>query len=155
MLEVRGDLWDFHKAGHWVVITVNEVRTNKGRAVMGRGVALQAAQRWPELPVLLGNTIAQNGNHVAHANTYRLIFFPVKHDWRELADLELIKRSAEELVRLADNFPVTFDGGIRICLPRPGCANGGRTWEEVGPILENVLHGDERFMIVDWRSYTV
>ncbi len=148
MLEVRGDIWDFHKGGHWVCITTNGKRNLRGRAVMGRGVALQAAERWPELPVVVGNHIAEQGNHLAGFMKYKLITFPVKHDWRDKADLELIERSAQELVMAADMEGI-YQGGMRICLPRPGCGNGGLKWEEVEPVLEKVLHGDERFMIVD------
>lgn len=152
MLEVRGDLWDFHGAGHWVVVTTNGKRNRQGQAVMGRGVALQAADKWPEFPLVVGNHIATKGNHVAAFMKYRVITFPVKHDWRERADLELIERSAHELVMAADTG--VYTPGMRICMPRPGCANGGRTWEEVGPVLEGVLRGDDRFMIVDRRAHT-
>jgi hypothetical protein len=39
---------------------------------MGRGVALQAACRWPQLPYLLGEEIGRHGNHVVLMAKYRI-----------------------------------------------------------------------------------
>jgi hypothetical protein len=70
--------------------------------------------------------------------------FPVKHHWREKADLDLIERSARQLVELADRF-----GYQRLLIPRPGCGNGQLSYEEVRPVLKGILTGD-RFVIVSY-----
>jgi hypothetical protein len=58
------------------------------------------------------------------------------------AGLELIKRSAGELVLLADKYP----GYLRICLPRPGCGNGQLEWRDVKQVIRPIL--DDRFVVV-------
>ena len=151
MLEATGDLWILAK-GSPLCITTNGDINSRGRAVMGRGIALEAAQRFPELPRELAKLIAMYGNHVhplfwhpisGLVNLYFLISFPVKDDWREAADPKLILRSAIELVKLADRMLLDF---LKIYLPRPGCSNGHLKWEDVKPIIEPLL--DDRFVVV-------
>jgi len=50
MQEITGDIWEQHKLGRWIVITTNGAIKNDGSCVMGRGVAKQAADKYPELP---------------------------------------------------------------------------------------------------------
>ena len=69
---------------------------------MGRGRARQAAERFPELPRKLASRISAEGNHVFYFPEYRLITFPVKHNWWEAADLGLIERSARELLKIIE-----------------------------------------------------
>jgi O-acetyl-ADP-ribose deacetylase (regulator of RNase III) len=69
-----------------------------------------------------------------------LVVFPVKHEWMELADLALIQQSAYELIALADRLEWR-----RVVLPRPGCGNGGLTWDQVQPLLWDL---DDRFVVV-------
>jgi hypothetical protein len=114
--------------------------------VMGRGVALQAIQRMPDLQFALGAEIRHAGNHVYAFWKYRVVSFPVKAHWREQADLELISRSARELSGLSIT---RADGGLvrPIYLPRAGCGNGRLRWEDVRPLLAAIL--DDRFIIVE------
>jgi hypothetical protein len=139
MTEIKGNIWDFWNKGYWIAITTNVFVRANGKAVMGRGVALQAARRFPELPKRLGSRIQQYGNHVFSFTDYRLFTFPVKHFWFEKADLELIACSARELAR-------DLDG--RVYLPRPGCGNGQLDWNVVKPMLTGLL--DDRFVIVEY-----
>lgn len=128
MIEVTGNLWTY-PAGDARVITTNGTVKKNGECVMGRGCALEAKQHWPELPKALGNLIKERGNIVSHIPTYvginNLWAFPVKHNWNEKADIDLIKRSALQLVEIMDD----LGAGFRvIVLPRPGCGNGGLRW---------------------------
>jgi hypothetical protein len=139
--ELKGNLWDYHVNGEWCCITTNGFVKLTGECVMGKGVAFQAKYRFPNLPMELGARIKEDGNHVFTFSSYRLITFPVKHKWWELADLDLIKRSAEELYDYLD-----AAGSIkRVYLPRPGCGNGMLTWKLVKPVLESVWqpHADK------------
>ena len=149
MKEARGNLWD--SGAEAIVITTNGAVKNNGEAVMGRGCALEAKNMWPDFARTLGGVIKAQGNHVHTFSTANLlgsgrllITFPVKHHWREKADLELIKRSIEELLLI-----VTIGHGKgckTIALPRPGCGNGRLDWEtEVLPLLEDKL--DDRFTV--------
>jgi len=145
MKEIIGDLWDYHKKGHWIVITTNGNLNTKGEAVMGKGIALQAKQRYPELPRELGKQIKEIGNCLHHDSSRGLLLFPTKHDWWEKSDLELIEKSTKELVDLFDNYISGY--AVPIYLVRPGCSNGGLDWKDVKPILEKYL--DDRFVVVE------
>lgn len=101
---------------------------------MGRGVALQARKQYPGIAFELGRILkGAGGNHVCFipSQSLKLILaFPVKHHWRENADLELIARSVVELQAvIGDNSILTY------VLPRPGCGNGQLVWDDVRPLL--------------------
>ena len=141
--ELIGDIWTLANRDHaWVVITTNGDVRHDYLAVMGRGIAREAAIRFPRLLAELGERIALTGNHLHHFDAYELITFPVKHHWRELAALRLIERSARELAVYASeiNRPVY--------LVRPGCGNGGLHWDAVRPRLEPYLSG-EKYAIIE------
>lgn len=137
MKEEFGDFWDLLDNADAGCITTNGslVRLTQGRfrGVMGRGIARQAKQRYPDLEARLGAHIGEYGNHVGvfHAG---LVAFPVKHTWEQKADLTLIERSAGELILLAHK-----RNWQRVLLPRPGCGNGGLRWEDVRPLLTELL----------------
>lgn len=145
MREITGNLWDYHDKGFWVCITTNGALTNDERAVMGRGTAEQAKHRFPDLPRKLGRRIVFFGNHVSKFAEERLFSFPVKHHWREKADLDLICRSCDELtVRLQRS------GIEEVILPRPGCGNGGLDWYDVRDRIFERL--DDRVLIITHPS---
>ncbi len=143
MVEVKGNLWTYPANAR--VITTNGTVKKDGSCVMGRGCALEAKTKFPGIDKELGKLIKLHGNHVRiliwdHPNIWS---FPVKHNWWEKADLELIRRSAKELVNIADVGNYT-----KVVLPRPGCGNGGLKWEDVKPVIEPIL--DDRFHVISW-----
>lgn len=151
MREVISDLWEFPADAR--VVTTNGFVKKDGRGVMGRGVALQATRRYPGIDGVLGAQLSAKGNHVWILNADEpqppefhhkniVLSFPVKHNWWEQADLSLIVRSARELITLADVYPEWRT----IVLPRPGCGNGGLSWDNVKPAIEGIL--DDRFVVV-------
>lgn len=165
MNEAYGNLWDFQADA--TCITTNGFVKANGRAVMGRGCAKEAAEMFPLLPLYLGQKISRDGNNVAFvkdtmlrglippSNTdglklyppltplsaQALVFYPVKHHWKQQADVKLIERSAHQLVELTDR-----QGWQSVYLPRPGCGNGRLSWDYVRPIIEPIL--DHRFTVV-------
>lgn len=151
MKEIRGDIWDYHKQGHWIVITTNGNVKENGEAVMGGGpksIALQAAKRFPDLPCLVGALIKKEGNHVFMGYSHYLLTFPVKHNWWEKADLALIERSTKELYTLwMEESKGGLGGKEEVYMVRPGCGNGRLDWKDVKPILEKYL--DDRFIVVE------
>lgn len=146
MMEATGDIWDYYNQGNWIVIPTNGTVKRNGEAVMGRGLALQAKSRFPQLSFALGRFINAYGNVVFVSNlqnrefrSIKLITFPVKNHWKETASLHLIERSCNQLVYVA---PQNF----LIYLPKVGCGNGRLDWKNVKPILEERL--DDRFIVV-------
>ncbi len=139
MLEITGDIWEYVASGV-IVITTNGSKTRDGRAIFGRGVARQAALRYPDLAEILGTRLMTEGNRVFDLG-HGIATFPVEESPWSLPDLRIIARSAEELRLLADR-----SGWQRIIVPRPGCGGGGLAWQEVRPLLEPWL--DDRFTVI-------
>lgn len=133
MQELKGNLWDEQYNNDWRCITTNGIVKNNGNAVMGKGCAKEAAERYPQLPSWLGLRILKFGNKVTVFEKHRLIAFPVKNHWKEKADPELIKKSAEELTLIAEDQPTE-----KFILPRPGCGSGGLKWNTVQPLLQRL-----------------
>jgi hypothetical protein len=69
---------------------------------MGAGVALAAANRFPNLPILLGEQLRTSGNHSYYWNEFRLLTVPTKEAWTQPSNLELIERTAQEAIGHAD-----------------------------------------------------
>lgn len=147
MIEAKGNIWEYHNKGYLTVIPTNGALKNNGENVMGKGLALQAKQRFPDLPLKLGTAIKYNGNNVYLFPEYRTISFPVKHHWSEKADLRLINTSALQLLDVLEMIVASVP--IKVALPKVGCGAGNLNWEEVKPILSK--HLDEQFTVVDMQ----
>ena len=143
MKVVEGDIWEV--GANFMVITTNGTLRKDGACVMGRGTALQAKQRFPGIEYHLGKALRTDGNKVTvlfkEGKGHNIVAFPVKHNWWEKADLKLIKQSVIELKALAEGANSTF------ALPIPGIGNGGRTLEEVLPILEEANLPDNVILV--------
>lgn len=148
MFEQRGNLWSYHNEGHWICITTNGFVKKNGECVMGRGCAKEAAERYPELPKLLGQQIKKLGNQLILFPEMRIITFPVKHNWWEEADPDLIRSSCKELVQLVIAGWSDYE---RVYLPRPGVGNGKLDWDTVvKPILLEEFNGLSSIVVVTW-----
>ena len=150
MIEIVGNLWD-HYPKHIICLTTNGTIKNDGSGVMGRGCALEATKRFPGIARNLGAKVKAWGNCVQWLDECgpnkpsRILAFPVKHNWWETADIELIRSSANELAEFAEEEEFMHETFI---LPRPGCGNGKLSWGEVKPIiafLPNNIH------VISWR----
>lgn len=65
--------------------------------------------------------------------------------WMAKSQEQLIAASCLQLVSLTQSM-----GWGTVVLPRPGCANGGLSWEKVvRPIVRNLL--DDRFTVITWQ----
>ena len=140
---VEKDIWQAHAEGCTVVVPTNGAVNRRGCAIMGRGVAWQAANRFPNLAWKLGADLKLRGNHVYHFPDWRVITFPVKHSWMEMADPDLIRRSATELKELLERTPEISP----VVMPKVGCGNGRLSWESVEPILDACGLGDKAIIV--------
>ncbi|MGE4497860.1 MAG: ADP-ribose-binding protein [Deferribacterales bacterium] len=140
MLFSREDLTEL--AGKsWIAVTTNGTVKQDGTANMGRGNAKETAEKLPHITAELGRLLAEKGNHVHYLGS--MVFsFPVEETWLSQAELRLVERSAEELLR-----EVSARGIERITLPLPGCGKGGLKKADVLPVLEKYF--DDRFVITE------
>ena len=139
--ELKADIWQFYNSGEFVVIATNGFIKRNGEAVMGRGIAKQAKDRFPGIAYAVGKAITKNGNVPMVNIEYRIITLPTKVMWTEPGSLPLIEASLKTLVKITNELGLTA-----VYLPRPGCGNGNLDWlTQVKPLCEQYL--DERFHI--------
>lgn len=120
-----------------LVNTVNTV------GVMGKGIALQFRQAFPENYRAYRAACAAGEVEPGRIFTVpldglsgpRFVFnFPTKRHWRSPSRLEDIDQGLEALTREVSN------RGIRsIAIPPLGCGNGGLDWREVRPLIERAF----------------
>ena len=144
MRESVGDLWEANPNFIRCITTNGTVKRN-GDLVMGRGNALQALRRYPGIQTILGHHVKSSGNKVCYLLDFNIASFPVKHDWHEKADIQLIKTSCIQLNELLNNL------NRSAVLPRPGCSNGRLNWEEeVRPIIAQIL--SDRVWVITFNT---
>lgn len=171
MKEITGNIFSPDLGADAICVTTNGCLRANGELVMGAGIAQQFAERYPNLPRVLGLAVkdfrykrdyrpylepGDDPNHVYIHWTWDwdggspglsqdpeplVVSYPTKHDWRYQSDPELIERSARELVKVAD-----YLGLKKVVLPRPGCGLGGLRWRDVKKVIEPIL--DDRFYII-------
>ena len=146
MRELKGNI--FCAIGHCdaICVTTNGILRKNGDAICGRGIALTAQQTFPDFEQKLVQLIQSDGNipHLVLASKgTAIVSFPTKYHWKDSSDMKLINKSAELLVKMANEQKWTC-----VLLPRPGCSNGGLQWDKVRPVLGQVF--DSRFVIVDY-----
>lgn len=127
-----GNVWDHHPDSY-IVVTTNGVVNPNGELIMGKGIALEAKNRYPLLPIHAGNLVKNAGNYTFVFPKYKLITFPTKHHWRHKGDINLIQRSIEQLLHVIDNHDELCIE--KIYAPLLGCGNGGLKWETVSSMI--------------------
>lgn len=128
---VKGNLLEDSAEAY--VNTVNTV------GVMGKGIALQFKQAFPEVfkqyEKACKKGLIQVGNmHVTEvvgfASPRYVINFPTKEHWRNPSKLEYIEEGLKDLVRVVKDLKIRS-----IALPPLGCGNGGLDWRQVRPMI--------------------
>lgn len=135
--DAKGNL--LHAEAEALVNTVNCV------GVMGKGIALQFKQAYPEMNKAYEKA-CERGEVVpgkvqvwatgALSGPKYVINFPTKREWytkSRYADIESGLRSLVEEVQRLDI--------ESIALPPLGCGNGGLTWSKVRPMIEDAFAG--------------
>lgn len=146
---IKGNLWDFEGKG-WLVIPTNGIRKENGEAVMGAGLAKEAAERYPDLPRLLGERL-KIGNYIYFFHTYKVVTFPTKNHWKDPSDLELIIKSAVQLLKDMQAFR-RQGRDVKFYLPKIGCGLGGLEWHNVWGAVRPYLDEPEFvFVIGDFK----
>lgn len=164
MKQVTGDIWPCARYGP-LGIPTNGYITKKGLGVMGRGVALQAKQRYPDTPFNLGKHLQHAGNTVGWIQLYpiRLLAIPVKPIRLLITnpdEMEQVVESVRSMYQVGSEVPgfhCKADPKIirrslndllmfmiknsleRVFIPRLGCGNGGLDYKkDFLPILQEL-----------------
>ncbi|HZT43802.1 MAG TPA: macro domain-containing protein [Chthonomonadaceae bacterium] len=133
-----------HKTGDLLRADVEAlVNTVNTVGIMGKGVALQFRQAFPDNytayrkacmhgEVQLGKMFVFSTGHLT--NPRLIINFPTKRDWRNKSRLEDIEAGLLDLIAV-----VRREGISSIALPPLGCGSGGLKWEIVRPKIEDAF----------------
>lgn len=120
-----------------ITIPVNCIGT------MGKGLALQAAKKWPYINEHYKRRCAAHEIEVGRCAIYYatskpgFILFPTKKDWRQPSRLEYIEQGLQDL---KSKLPMMSVWNVpSIAIPALGCGLGGLIWEEVRILLEYYL----------------
>lgn len=123
------------------VNTVNTV------GVMGKGIALQFKQAFPDVFKQYAKD-CKNGHvkvgemHVVSTssltNPKYIINFPTKQHWRNPSKLDFIKDGLQDLQRVIKENDIKS-----IALPPLGCGNGGLDWSIVRPLIVAAFQDDD------------
>jgi O-acetyl-ADP-ribose deacetylase (regulator of RNase III) len=109
--------------------------------IMGKGIALQFKQKWPEnfkaydkackaKEVHLGKMLLHELGTLAGKPHY-IINFPTKDHWRGKSQIQFIEDGLKDLVAVIKQHNIRS-----IAIPPLGCGNGGLNWNEVRPLIE-------------------
>jgi O-acetyl-ADP-ribose deacetylase (regulator of RNase III) len=120
-----------------IVNTVNTV------GVMGKGIALQFKQKWPENFKAYAKSCERGEVKPGRMFIYDaggllrpryIINFPTKRHWREPSHLEDIDEGLVDLIKQVRELHIRS-----IALPPLGCGNGGLDWNVVRPRIERAF----------------
>ncbi len=120
-----------------LVNTVNTV------GIMGKGVALQFRQAFPDNYEAYRQAVKQEQIAPGRVFVYKtgqlqnpkfIINFPTKRHWRGKARIEDIRQGLDDLVAVIKKLDIRS-----IALPPLGCGNGGLNWPDVKKLIENAL----------------
>ena len=120
-----------------IVNTVNCV------GVMGRGIALEFKNRYPDNfrayaleckrhQMMPGKMFIHPTGELDYPQY--IINFPTKLHWKEKSQIEYIQTGLEDLVRIIDRYQIRS-----IAVPPLGCGLGGLSWSVVKPLIERSL----------------
>jgi hypothetical protein len=132
-----GDMWGAYGRGLFL-ITTNSYLRKDGALVMGRGIASQALERWPDVQFNYGRLVKEACGHLG---IYGLLIgpdedfglFQVKKHFRASASPEIIQKSAAMLSAWCVEHPE-----IEVNLNYPGIGWGRLSKETVEPIISNL-----------------
>lgn len=124
----------FHSTDSMIVIPVNCV------GVMGKGLALEYAKRYPEGLEVYRNACAVKA--ILPGRSYRfgrrVIFAATKCDWRNPSKLEWIVGCLKDILAIS-----ALADDASVAIPALGCGLGGLDWESFKVAAEMVLESSK------------
>ncbi len=125
----------FESNSETLVNTVNCV------GVMGKGVALEFKNKYPEMyndyVLRCKQKQVKPGDPYLYTNLAgdSILNFPTKDDWRSMSHITHVINGLEWFVENYEQLDINS-----ISFPPLGCGNGGLLWEDVGPLMYKYLN---------------
>jgi hypothetical protein len=156
MKTYTGNIWDLYPT-HVIVITTNLTLNSEGSNIMGKGLALQAKQRFKALPKFYGSwlrgqttlsgIITARAEEPLYAARFNVICFPTKYHWRQPSDLRLIEQNCNWLVNFLWQNP---DNKVALTIIGTGAGRLSKT--QVLPLLEKYFGRADNTEYRDYRD---
>ena len=134
MKELNRNMWNIPAEAY--IVPTNGIVKRNGDAVMGKGVALQAALKYPELAQDLGQKLRDYGNQVfafLYGDVW-IITLPTKEHWRDSSSERLVRTSLRQLVEIVSALQIE---SVVLPLIATGC--GGLPKENIKELLHSKL----------------
>jgi len=139
----KGNMWDCFGKVDLFLITTNPVVKKNGACVMGRGIAKEMSEKYPEIPFALGSIIQtrrgtkawRDSDTIGCLDKQIVGYFMVKDHWLEPAKLSIIESSVRALLVQLD-YCTQYKSDFTVALNFPGIGNGKLKREDVLPLLE-------------------
>lgn len=90
------DPWQLHADGYWLLVPTNLSVRRDGRAVMGAGVAAQAAQRFQHVPLVYGEALRRSVQRLVLPEQ-RLLLAPTRTSYDTTPSMHLIAQAFTHL----------------------------------------------------------
>jgi hypothetical protein len=122
MIEITADILTLGSSVKGICIPTNCQKHRNGMAVMGAGLAKQAANKWPYLAPILGHMMDESEDpaqvftltlvdeygsivlrEVHEVTGHHIFAFPTKHDWRFPSSMDLVQTSAKQLAAIVND----------------------------------------------------
>ncbi len=128
---IEGNIFD--SPAQVIVNTVNTV------GVMGKGLALEFKNRYPEMfadyrAACEKRQFTMGKLMLWRAPDHWILMFPTKENWRNPSKLEYIERGLSNFVNSYAEKNISS-----IAFPKLGCGNGELDWNDVRPLMEKYL----------------
>lgn len=157
-----GDIWAFYDAGYYVCIPTNLGWTRDGRNVMGAGLAKQAKERFPALPLEVGREYRRLAASLdvnseppvfCSKTAERIILVPSKplnveqpeFSWRSKSTIDFVRRSLLSLKKWLEEHPA-----CKVAIPLIGAGCGELPEEVSASIIQDVL-GKSSVCLVNYQ----
>lgn len=129
---IEGNIFD--SPAQVIVNTVNTV------GVMGKGIAKECKERYPEMFQLYQQACKSQKLTIGklmlwYGEDRWVLNFPTKIHWRGRSKIEYIEKGLKEFCDKYIDYNITS-----VAFPKLGCGNGGLEWNIVKPLMEEYLH---------------
>ena len=152
MLVATGNLWRYHRT-HWIVVPTNVGwKLSDGCNIMGKGVALDARRRFPELPIWYADACKTRPRTMKMVLYMpgRLILLPTKRfnekepwlSWQSPSEFDYVESQVAYMAQQND-----LAWNLNIAMPMVGCGCGGLDAAQVEKMIGRYCK-DDRYVLV-------
>jgi len=149
MIWKKGNIWFWHKLGHYVVIPTNAGWKLNGDAIMGTGLAQEASQKHPDLPKLYGIKCRSYEPYSLFLDQ-RLVLLPTKRlnqkqpflSWKANSEYDYIKEQLQKLENDVFLIGAAKAEDKKVYVPILGAGSGHLDKKEIIHIMDTILKND-------------